>query len=349
MRDVAFHLSRDGFWEGAHTPVGDHDGDGTVDYSAINTFWRPEAPLWDDVTRYQQHSLTFLADYTGMPYPWPHMTAVEGGGIIGGGMEFPMMTLMGDYNQRGDSALYYVTAHELAHMWVPMIVSTNERLYSWMDEGMATFLENQARADFFPGPAHFLGDQQYYMSVAGTELEGPIMRRSDYHYPGPGFVVASYYKPASLLRSLKGVLGEDVFHEAFQTFLGDWAFKHPYPYDFFNTVERVSGRDLDWFWQSWYYETWTLDQAVADVESVGDRTRITVEDLGNVPMPVDVVLSLADGSTLRREIPVDVWLSGRREATLEVQADSRVTRVEIDPEYDFPDVDRENNVWTSGA
>ncbi|MGM0739614.1 MAG: M1 family metallopeptidase, partial [Bacteroidota bacterium] len=144
VRDVAFSATRASHWDAARTPVGDLSGDGQDDYTVINTFWREEAPLWSEVTAYQQHAITFLSEMTGFPYPWPHMTAVEGAGIIGGGMEYPMMTLMGDYNQRGAEALYSVTAHELAHMWVPMTVSTDERRYSWVDEGNTVFSTAEA-------------------------------------------------------------------------------------------------------------------------------------------------------------------------------------------------------------
>lgn len=346
VRDVAYSLTRASVWDAARTSVGDRDGDGTTDYAHINTFYRERAPLWSEVTAYQQHAIRFLSDYTGFPYPYPHMTAVEGADIIGGGMEYPMMTLMGDYTQRGDSALYNVTAHELAHMWIPMIAGPNERRYSWIDEGSTSFAENQARKAYYGGTDPGRGDQANYLQVALAGMEGEIMRRSAYHYPGPAFGTASYSKPASLLRALRAVVGEDAFHEAYRSFIADWAYKHPYPYDFFNTFERVAGRDLDWFWYSWYYTTWTLDQAVADVSVQDGRTVVTVEDQGRVPMPVLLTITTESGETLERRIPVDTWLDGATEATVTVDTAAPVTRVEIDAGYAFPDADRSDNVWT---
>lgn len=345
VRDVAFTVTRDTNWEAARAPVGDLDGDGETDYTVINTFYRDLAPRWSEVTRYQQHAISFFSTFTGFPYPWPHMTAVEGSQIIGGGMEFPMMTLMGDYNTRGDSALYYVTAHELAHMWIPMIVGTNERTYSWIDEGSTTFAENQARFDFFPGPNHSLGDQNAYIQTALVGMEGEIMRHSNYHVSSTAFTVASYYKPASLLLALRGVLGEDVFQDAYRTFIRTWAYRHPYPFDLFNTFERVSGRDLDWFWRTWYYDTWVLDQAVTDVASSDAGVTVTIDDLGRVPMPVLLRVTYADGTMTDVTLPADTWLAeGRVQATATL-APGTVTRVEIDPDRYFPDVDRSNNVW----
>jgi aminopeptidase N len=348
VRDVAFTATKGVNWEGARAAVGDRDGDGDVDSTRINTFWRDSAPKWAEVTTYQQHAITHLSDYLNHPYPWPHMTAVEGGGIIGGGMEFPMMTIMGDYNNNSARMLYAVTAHELAHMWVPMIVSTNERRYSWMDEGTTSFNENLARKDYFEDSQSIETDRRGYLRFARSGQELPIMRWSNY-YPAFGqFGVAAYRKPATLHAALRGLLGAETYDAALQDFVDTWAYKHPYPSDFFNTVERVSGRELDWFWYSWYYTTWTLDQSIAAVTATGDRTDVRVEDLGKVPMPVRLTVTLTDGETLEREIPVDVWLRGRTSATTTLNVNkSEIETIQIDAAHHFPDVNRSNNTWTA--
>lgn len=347
VRDVAFSATRESIWEAARTPVGDPDGDRETDYVQINTFFRETAPLWEEVTDYQQHAITFHSEYTGVAYPWPHMTAVEGGGIITGGMEFPMMTLMGDYNARGDTALYNVTAHELGHMWVPMIANINERQFSWIDEGFTTFIENEARTDYFPGRDHHLEDQGTYLYLARQESEGALMHHSGYHPSSLAFGIASYMKPATLLVALREIIGEDAFNRAYRAFMDDWAFKHPYPWDIFNTFERVSGQDLDWYWRSWYYETWTLDQAIEDVRTQGETTTIVIRDEGLAPMPVLLEVTLEDGSVITRRVPVDVWLTGQATTTVTLTTDSPVRRVELDPERRFPDVDRSDNVWAA--
>ncbi len=345
VRDVAFSATRASIWEAGRAAVGDRDGDGQLDYTNVNTFYRERAPRWENVTEYQQHAITFHSQNTGLAYPWPHMTAVEGSDIIGGGMEYPMMTLMGDYNEAGDTALYNVTAHELAHMWIPMVVSTNERRYSWIDEGFTTFNENEARTDYFPGENHHLPDQRLYAAVAQQELVEEIMRPSAHHSSEISFGIASYMKPAAVLVALRGVLGDDLFDEAYRTFVDEWAYKHPYPWDLFNTFERVSGRDLDWFWRSWYYEPWTLDQAIADVSVDGDETTITIRDEGLVPMPVLLGIELESGEVLGRRIPVTSWLQGATTASFALSTDSPVVRVAIDPQNVFPDVDLSDNDW----
>lgn len=349
VRDFAFSATTESIWDATRTNVGDVDGDGTDDYANINAFYRSDAPLWKEAAEYTAHSIGYLSEYTGLSYPWPHMTSVEGGGIIGGGMEFPMITLMGTYNNRSAQDLYAVTAHEIAHMWVPMMVSTNERRYSWMDEGTTTFNEAQSKKDYYPeSSVNFeMEDFMSYLSIAGSDLEGEIARWSDFHYNGSAYGVASYPKPSSVLIALRGLLGEEVFLEAYRTYLSTWQYKHPYPWDMFNTFEDVSGRDLDWFWRSWYYETWTLDQAVTEVSAAGDgKTRVVIQDFGQIPMPAHITATLENGKTIDRTIEVDTWLKGSTKEIITIDAPfAEVNQVEIDPDYLFPDADRSNNIW----
>jgi hypothetical protein len=352
VRDVAFAVMRDHAWDAARAPVGDRTGDGRTDFTRVDAFWREHAVHYPDAARYAQHAVGFLSRFTGVPYPWPHMTVVEGGGIIGGGMEYPMVTIIGDYNAAGTRALYSVIAHEIAHMWLPMMLSTNERRYAWFDEGTTSFAENYARKDMFPGRNPFQDDRSSYLNALATGGDAPIMRWSDFHYPGMSYLVASYPKPNTVLYALVGVLGEETFMEAYREFHRRWAFRHPYPWDMWNTFEAVSGRDLEWFWRAWYYEStedggrWFLDQAVTNVERLGTgETRITVRDLGWVPMPVHLTITRADGEVLEEEVPVEAWLTGEDRVRVTIPAGPRVTRVEIDAAGYFPDADRRNNTW----
>jgi len=345
VRDVAFSATRKSIWESARTAVGDPDNDGSEDYTRIHSFYRSFAPLWRDQVEYAQHSITFLSDFIGIDYPWPHMTSVEGAGIISGGMEFPMMTIIGSYNGRSAADLYGVTAHELAHMWFPMILSTNERRYTWIDEGFTTFHTHQAEMDFYPDRYDNMNMYGDYLSIAGTELEGPIMRWSDYHYPGPAYGVASYPKPASVFTALENVLGKEQFRRAYDELIERWQYKHPYPWDIFNTFEDVTGRDLSWFWRSWFYETWTLDHAIADVKIENGRAVITIEDLGRVVMPVQIVVKLSDGSEIKKTFSAEEWLKGVNEIVYAVETGGEVIEIEINPGLIYPEVNYNNNLW----
>ena len=349
VRDVAFTMSRNMHWDARRTSVGDRHADGTADYTRIDAIYRPSASRWKQAARFAAESITFLSGFTSLPYPWPHMTAVEGEGIVGGGMEYPMMTLISAYTQQTDEDLFSVIAHELAHMWVPMLLSSDERRYSWLDEGTTEFNENNAHAAFYPSSHPRLDEQQQYLQLANSGEEGELMRRSAYQYSEMAFVIASYSKPAAVLHALRAVLGDSVFLRGYHEFMHRWEYRHPYPWDLWNTFADVSGRDLDWFWYPWYFTTWTLDQAVTGVSAPGDSVRITVENRGRIPMPANLTITLAGGDTLSRTIPVEQWLAGNRTATVTLPAGTRVTRVEIDPGQYFPDVDRGNNVWMGTA
>jgi hypothetical protein len=339
VRDFAFGTSAAYVWDAAMAQTGDAD-DGTA---MIHAFYRPDVTPWQRSAEYARFAVEHLSEML-MPYPYPHMTAVEG--IIGGGMEYPMMTLIGsNYRPRG---LFSVTYHEISHMWFPMIVGQNEKHYTWMDEGTTSFNTAEGASDFYNDDAWESSNQSYFR-LAGTDDEMPSMRHADnYPFGTPARGIASYSKPALILHALRGIIGEERFFEAYRTYAERWAYKHPQPYDLFNTFEDVLSQDLDWFWTPTLYETWTLDHAVARVDSSVDSPRVTIADEGLVPMPVPLRVTYADGTTINRMVPVDVWLKGTRETTVNLEPGS-VTGVVIDPKWYLPDVDRSDNRWSSGS
>ena len=339
VRDFAFGASNHYVWDATTATVGDRDGDGQDDTAMIHAFYRPGTASWNRSAEFAQFSIEHLSK-TIMPYPYPHMTTVEG--LIGGGMEYPMITLIG--GARNDRSLFGVTYHEISHMWFPMIVGQDEKQYTWMDEGLTSFNTNEGASEFWEEDSWNPARQGYYR-LAGSSLEVESMRHADDYPDGtPARGIAGYSKPAVALHALRGMIGKDRFRPIYQDYARRWAFKHPQPYDLFNTFEDHLGEDLDWFWRTMFYETWTLDQAVASVEQSGEQVRITIADQGLSPMPAPVRVTYEDGHTAEQVVPVETWLNGEREAILTFNPGA-VTRVEIDPGRFFPDVDRENNVW----
>lgn len=219
-----------------------------------------------------------------------------------------------------------------------------------MDEGSTTFLEDQSRMDIWPGVDHHRVEARPYLQVAAAEAEGSLMRHGDFYDPGPSYGIASYSKPATLMVALREVMGEVAWENAYRTFISEWAYKYPTPWDFFATFERLAERDLDWFWTSFYYETWTLDHAVQDVTTrPGGGVVVTIEDRGQAPYPAVVRVRTSGGDPLDFQIPVDHWLDGNLTYDIELPAGAgQVTRVEVDPEGYAPDVDRSNNFWPRG-
>ena len=349
VRDFTWTTSNVQRWDATSARVPDRDGDGREERVLVHSFWRPDrAPLWGQQALYAKRSLEQHSRYTGLPYPWPHMTSVEGDGVIGGGMEFPMLTLIGVYRGAAPRSLLAVTAHEIAHMWLPMIVGTNEARHAWLDEGTATFLEDETLAALRPGDDAHGSEREGYLAAARAEVEQPLMTHGNYYEPGPAYGVASYPKPATLLLTLRGLLGSETFERALRAFIAEWAYKHPTPWDLFATFERVANQDLDWFWTAFYYETWLLDQAVGAVTERAGAPVVVIEDRGFAPMPALVRVETTRGGTFERTVPVDTWLAGVNRAELELPASAgEVTRVEIDPERLFPDARRANNVWAA--
>ncbi len=362
VRDVAIAASAAYVWDATHADV-DQDGDGDPEAVLINALYRPagerpaEAP-WERAAEFARFSIEDLSTML-WAYPWPHMTAVEG--IIGGGMEYPMMTLIG--GDRSDPSLFSVTYHEIAHMWFPMMVGTNEKAFTWMDEGLTSFNTNEGIDAFWDGSssdrqrieAWDRGRQAYYR-LAGTGYAVPPMRHND-RYPigggtpqvdpigGAARGVASYSTPAVALHAIEGLYGEDAFFGAFREYGRRWRGKHPYPYDLFNTFENRLGDDLDWLWTPIFFDTWTVDHGVAAVETApnGDVV-VEVVDLGMAPMPAPVRVTYADGRAETQTVPVGTWLGGAREATLSFPT-GEVVRVEVDPDTFTLDVDQTNNVY----
>ena len=354
VRDVALSASPAYVWDATHADV-DQDGDGTDEAVLINAFYRPGTASWERSAEFGKFAIEHLSEML-LPYPYPHMTAVEG--VIGGGMEYPMMTLIG--GDRTDASLFGVTYHEIGHMWFPMVVGSNEKAFTWMDEGLTSFNTNEGAAAFFDGSAPGRPEadawdraRQSHYRLAGTGYAVPPMRHND-RFPlgggtrevdpvgGSARVIASYSTPAVLMRALEGVVGREALFGAYQEYARRWAFKHPTPYDLFNTFEDALGQDLDWLWTPTLFETWTVDQGLVNVRDGAGGLEVIVEDLGLAPMPAVVAVTYADGRVERRTLGVEVWLAGTTEATVTFPAGEAV-RVDLDPDGFLHDADRSNN------
>ncbi len=344
VRDFAWGVSDKFVMDAARATVGDRDGNGTPDYALIHTFWIPgnAASKWAEDARYARHSIEFLSGYL-WSYPWPVATAMQGPESCGG-MEFPMITCIGGF-QPDSFGLYGVTVHELAHMWFPMQVGSDEKRHAWQDEGLTEFNGVQGEADFFPGRDAEAQDKNIYAQVSRMGIEEPMMRHGDRYDTDIGYGVASYMKPANILMTLRGMLGPELFQKAYRTYGARWQYKHPTPWDFFYTFEDVTGQDLGWFWRTWFWETWTVDQSVGSVTAGPNGTTIVIVDKGLAPMPGEVKVTRSDSTVVLKQIPVKYWLDGHASYSFTVSG-APVIGVEVDPEQKLADVDRKNNSWS---
>jgi aminopeptidase N len=163
---------------------------------------------------------------------------------------------------------------------------------------------------------------------------------------GPNLLSLAYVKPSVALLTLRNkVLDPTVFDSAFREYTRRWAFKHPQPADFFRTIEEVSGRDLSWFWRGFFFTTAALDQAVDGVtQQAGGPTQVTVANLGDAVMPVELLLTFEDGTTNQIRLPVEVWYLGSR-YVYEDHSGKTVVRATVNPDGTFPDALTTNDAW----
>jgi hypothetical protein len=264
---------------------------------AMSYYPKEASPLWDQYsTRAVAHTLRVYSKYT-IPYPYPVAISVNG---PQGGMEYPMICYNGPrpladgtYSATTKYALISVVIHEVGHNFFPMIINSDERQWSWMDEGLNSFTQFLAEQEWdrnYPsrrGPARTIVD---YMK-SDKSLQNPIMTNSEQ-------VIQlgnnAYGKPAAALNILREtVLGRELFDFAFKEYARRWAFKHPTPADFFRTMEDATGVDLDWFWRGWFYTTDPCDIALERV------THYTIDTQNP-----DV--ELAKAKALKEAEPVDI-------------------------------------------
>lgn len=332
VRDAAVSVARTYLWDATHAVVKDKDGPGKDGACTIHAVYEPNSGDWVRAAEYARHTIEFMSARV-HPYPWPHMTACEG--IIGGGMEYPMMTICGGRQPAG------VIAHELCHMWFPMLVGNNEKRFAWQDEGFTTFWTTLCRDDF---TKRANGPRRDVLSYAGQVRAGDdvvCMRHAD-AYGQDDFGFAAYGKPAAVLHQLRGLLGDETFFAAFRRYVADWAYKHPYPHDFFHAFADASKQDLSAYFRTWFFEAWPLDHAIEAVEPKAGRTVVRLIDKGRAVHPCVVEATFADGTTQRQVVPAATWWQG---TTATVEFVGEAVAVQLDPEVASLDCARENGAW----
>lgn len=265
------------------------------------------------------------------------------------GMEYPGIV----FCSYGDSGadLWGVTDHEFGHNWFPMVVGSNERKYAWMDEGFNTFINGLSTKAFNKG------EFNQFSFFGGEEMNKYIFSNaSDPLWTIPETIqqtnlgTAAYEKPSMMLNALRNVVvGPERFDSAFREYIRRWAFKHPTPWDFFHTMENVTGEDLGWFWKEWVFTNSALDQAVTGVKynnnDASKGAAITIQNLDRMAMPVIVKITETNGNTQTVNLPIEVWQRGS-EWTFMVNTTSKLKEVVLDPDKKLPDVNRKNNTWT---
>lgn len=272
VRDVAWAASPKFAWDAWGVEVPGTNGDRTM---AMSYFPNEGEPLW---SRYSTQAVAHTIEvYSDVAVPYPYPVAISVNGPVGG-MEYPMICFNGPrpeedgtYSLRTKKGLIGVIIHEVGHNWFPMIINSDERQWTWMDEGMNTFAQYLAQELWEDEYGSRRGEPQDIISYMIDEEQRPIMTHGESILQrGPN----GYSKPATALNILREtILGRENFDFAFKEYCKRWAFKHPEPSDFFRTMDDASGVDLDWFWRAWFYSTDHVDVALEDIRSFTAESR----------------------------------------------------------------------------
>jgi hypothetical protein len=367
VRDYAFATSRKFIFDAMAVNINGR----TV--MAESLYSKEANPLYGDhSTRAVAQTLETYSKYT---FDYPYHKAISVDGQMG--MEYPQICFNpgrpdledGGYSDRMKYRMVKVTIHEVGHNFFPMIVNSDERQWTWMDEGLNSYMEMLAELDYdkdFPIVRGYPKNIVKYMAGDQSKI-APIMSKGDNVYE---FGNNAYGKPATALWILREtIMGKELFDHAFKTYSQRWMFKRPSPADFFRTMEDASGIDLDWFWRGWFYTTDVTDIGIKSVkkfstkevedsvefvedasEGLGFATNqskyhyeITYEKPGGLVMPIIVEFTYKDGSKEKKTYPAQIWRYTDDEVTKVFSSTKQITSIMIDPDLETADVDTSNN------
>lgn len=371
VRDYAFASSRKFIWDAMAVDI---NGKTVMAYSLYS---KEANPLYGEhSTRAVAQTLKTYSKYT---FDYPYHKAISVDGQMG--MEYPQICFNpgrpnadGTYSDRTKYRMIKVTIHEVGHNFFPMIVNSDERQWTWMDEGLNSYVEMLAELAYdkdFPITRGYPKNIIKYMNGDQSKI-APIMTKGDNVY---SFGSNAYGKPATALWILREtIMGPELFDHAFRTYSQRWMFKHPTPADFFRTMEDASGIDLDWFWRGWFYTTDVTDIGIKNVKKFHTKTKenevrfiedttkglgfgddkdsnskfhyeITYNKPGGLVMPIIVYYTYKDGTKERKVYPAQIWRFNDKEITKVFSSSKEITKITIDPNQETADVNTSNNSW----
>lgn len=335
VRDVAWAAAPNYLW----------DASAWEDVLA-QAYYRPAAKAtWSDGAKESRFSIKEYSEHW-FRYPYPQISAVEG---PVSGMEYPMLAM--EANASTLAELYNVVTHEIGHNWFPMIVGSNERRYAWMDEGFNTFVNTFSEENYFSrnDSTNRKGEMGFILQNDQSSTAQPMITAANRYRNNNNLGSLAYIKPSIMLLTLRNkVLGPEAFDMAFREYIKRWAFKHPTPADFVRTMDNAAGRDLSWFWRGWIFTTSTIDQSIDNVtqrtQGASNIARITLRNLGQMVMPVELTLTLKGGAIQTVKLPVEIWYNGDR-FTYTATTTQPIIAATIDADGFTPDVNPANNGW----
>jgi len=292
--------------------------------------------------QFGRYSLAWFSNnWPGVAYPYPKSNAFQGFAD----MEYPMM--MNDSHAPDLGFAELVQDHEQAHTYFPFYMGTNESRYAFMDEGWATTFEyligisekGQAAADEF-----------YKSFRVARWIHGPHDKENPIITPSPEVTFGAgnnaYGKPSLSYLALKDLLGDKLFGKALHNYMDNWNGKHPIPWDYFYSMSKGSGKDLNWFFYNWFFTPGYIDLGLAKVDKSGKGYSLSVRNIGGFAVPFDVVATFDDGTTERFHQTPKVWEHDQKETAVKIKPGKTVKSLTLDGGI-FMDANEKDNTWSN--
>lgn len=338
ITDVTCALSDHYVWDASSVVVDDV----TKRRASVQSAFNDTAKDFHQMVEFGRHALDWLShNWPGIPYPFPKTTIVQGYA----GMEYPMM--VNDETYPDATFSRFVVEHEIAHTWFPFYMGINETRYGFMDEGWATTFELLiGRADVGKETAENLYKQfrvEGWINDPSSEEDLPIITPGNI-LDGRGLGNNEYGKPSLGYLAMKDLLGDGMFKKCLQEYIDRWHGKHPIPWDFFNTFNDASGKNLNWFWNSWYFSNNYIDMAVQKVTKSTNGYNVVIKNIGGYPAPLDLSITYEDGTTETLHQTPAIWMKDLKETTVDVLTKKKIKSLVIDGGI-FMDADESNNSW----
>jgi len=339
--DAAFALSDHFVWDGSSVVV----DDATKRRASAQAAYNDTAADYHHVAKYARHSLNWLShNWPGIPYPYEKTTVFQGYA----GMEYPMMANDETYADTVFSR--FVAEHEIAHTYMPFYMGINETRYGFMDEGWATTFEiligredlGKERAEEFYKQFRVGG----WINNPSSDQQVPIITPGD-AMTGGGFGNNEYGKASLGYLAMKDILGDELFKKCLHAYMDRWNGKHPIPWDFFNTFNNVSGKNLNWFWNNWFFGTGYIDFALDEVKKSSSGYAVSIKNIGGSFAPADLTIKYSDGTTETKHVSPAVWEKNAKQASVSIATNKKIESVSLDGGI-FMDADPSNNGTPAG-
>ena len=334
VSDVAFGTSDHFLWDATSTVISGHR-------VLIEAAYPAEVRDFTEVAELGKKSIRYLStDLPGVPFPFPSMTIFNGTNGSSG-MEYPMIVNNPSADNRGRTV--DVTIHEITHSYFPFYVLTNETEHTWMDEAFAVMIPYKYQLENGPSLNRLIRSARLMSTIANTSMNiAPITNATI--VTGRISHFTFYMKPAVALYILQDMLGKEMFKACLTGYMETWNGKHPAPADFFNSVNATSGQDLNWFWTSWFYGNGYPDLSIDHVEVKDDHYEVTIEKIGDLPVPVDLTVIYKDQTEQNIHQPAAIW-ENRHKAVIPIKTNKNILEMTLGNEY-IPDTNPTNNLYT---